>query len=211
MKTTLMKNSIRYFVGLLMFVFLGCNTISTADISPTPILTSTPDFTPTPERLQLINGELEACLLVSAAEVEAISGMQVTSEQGYEPSKENTLVLRSTGCRYVLKNSGEVIMATSADTDTTLLRKGNNFLASEWFQRMKMVDTDMAGKAPTIFKLQDINDLGEQAYVKMGTLISIHVLKSDIVYWFSTRPIEDGGIGYDALYKLVVIALQRAP
>ena len=206
-----MKNSIRYFVGLLMFVFLGCNTISTADISPTPILTSTPDFTPTPERLQLINGELEACLLVSAAEVEAISGMQVSSEQGYEPTKENTLVLSSTGCRYVLKNSGEVIMATSADTDTTLLRQDNNFSASEWFQLLKTAATDMAEKIPTMIKLQEMDGLGDQAYSKISTRIEIDVLRNNITYWFSTASKEDGGLGYDALLRLTQIALERAP
>jgi hypothetical protein len=205
-----MKKSTNYLVIMLVIVSLGCNTISTVDLSPTPAFTSTPDFTPTPERLHLINDELEACLLISAEEVESISGIQVTSEQGYE-AKENTLIVGPTACRYVLKNSDEVIMAISADTDTTLVRQGNNSSASEWFQQMKMVDTDMASKAPTIFKLQDIDNLGEQAYAKMGTLISIHVLKSDIIYWFSTRPIEDGGMGYDALFKLVVIALQRAP
>ncbi len=192
-----------------MIVSLGCSTISSFGNTPTPTLTSTPVFTPTPERLHLIDDELEACLLISAAEVEAISGIQVTSEQGYE-ARENTMVPGPTSCRY-LKDNGEVIMVTSADTSTTLARQGFNYSASEWFQRMKMVQTDMAGKLPTMIKLQDINDLGEQAYAKMGIKIDINVLKGNIIYWFSTDTIEDGGMGYEALLKLAKIALERAP
>ena len=209
MKTTLMKNYIRYFVVLLIFVSFGCSTVSSLGITPTPTLTSTPDFTPTPERLQLINDELEACLLITAAEVEAISGTQVTTEQGFE-ARENTLVPGPTSCRYLKKN-GDVILVTSVDTSTTLARQGFNSLGSEWFQQTKMVETDMAEKLPTMIQLQDIDDLGEQAYTKVGVRIDINVLNRNIVYWFSTDTIEDGGMGYDALLRLAQIALQRAP
>jgi hypothetical protein len=209
MKTILMKNSIGYFVALLLIVSLGCSTIPSFGITPTPTLTFTPDFTPTPERLQLINDELEACLLITAAEVEAISGTEVTTEQGFD-ARENNLVRGPTSCRY-LKPNGEVILATSANTSTTLARQGFNSLTSEWFQQTKMAETDMAEKLPTMLQLQDIDDLGEQAYVKMGVRIDINVLKSDIAYWFSTDTIEDGGMGYDALLRLARIALQRAP
>ena len=102
-------------------------------------------------------------------------------------------------------------MATSANTSTTLAKQGFNYSASEWFQRMKMVETDMAGKLPTMIKLQDISDLGEQAYAKMGIRIDINVLKGDIIYWFTTDTMEDGGMGYDVLLKLAIIALERAP
>ena len=195
-----MKISLRYFAALLMFVFLGCSTISRVGLSPTP------DFTPTPERIQLTNGELEACLLISEPEVEAISGIHVTGEQGYESTLFHGLI----SCRYVLEN-GDVLLATSASTDATLVRQGNYYSASEWFQQMKMADIRMAEKAPTMFQLQDIDNLGEQAYVRTGGLIVINVLQNNIVYWFSTSTIESGGIGYDKLFKLVVIALQRAP
>jgi hypothetical protein len=69
----------------------------------------------------------------------------------------------------------------------------------------------MAEKLPTMMQLQDVDDLGEQAYTKRGVRIDINVLKSDIVYWFSTDTVEDGGMDYDALLRLAIIALQRAP
>ena len=193
-------------------IFLGCSTVSKAGSSPTPMLTLTPEFTPTPERLQLTNGELEACLLISAAQVEAVSSIQVTSEHGFEPTKDNVLVQGPTSCRYVLKN-GEVLMAISATTDATLERQGDNLSAAERFQQTRMIDTDMAGRNPKLTILQEIDDLGDQAYSKSGPYfrIDINVLQNGIVYWFSTASVEDGGIGYDALLELARMALQRAP
>ena len=78
---------------------------------------------------------------------------------------------------------------------------------------MKMVDKDMAERDPKLTILQDIENLGDQAYSRSGPYfrIDINVLKNGIIYWLSTEPIEDGGIGYDALQELATLALQRTP
>jgi len=192
-----MYKALIHFVVLIILISVGCSTISTVDVTPTPVLT------PTPERLKLINGEIEACLLISSAEVETISGIQVTSEIG--------LMSDPTYCRYISLNDGEVIMVTSVTTDTTLKEANKSFSAVESYEMQKMVDTDMAEREPKLFKIQEIDNLGDQAYSKEGTYSNINVLKNSIVYWFSTNTIEDGGIGYDALMKLATMALQRAP
>ena len=197
MKTLSMYKALIHFVVLIILISVGCSTISTVDVTPTPVLT------PTPERLKLINGEIEACLLISSAEVETISGIQVTSEIG--------LMSDPTYCRYISLNDGEVIMVTSVTTDTTLKEANKSFSAVESYEMQKMVDTDMAEREPKLFKIQEIDNLGDQAYSKEGTYSNINVLKNSIVYWFSTNTIEDGGIGYDALMKLATMALQRAP
>jgi hypothetical protein len=213
MKISLMNKSIIYFITLVMLISIGCSTVSSVKLTPTPTLSSTPVFTPTPERIKLINGELEACLLLSSGEVETISGMKVSSEKGFKVTPEKVLMPDPTVCRYVLENNGEVLVAISVTTDTTLKKENRDYSAAQWYQMMKMVDKDMAGRDPKLTILQDIEDLGDQAYSKSGPYfrIDINVLKNGVLYWFSTGHIEDGGIGYDALHKLATIALQRAP
>lgn len=184
---------------LIMLVSVGCSPISKVELTPTPAIT------PTPERLSLINGELEACLLVGSAEVETISGIQVASEIGVmsDPSY----------CRYISMADGEVVVVTSVTTDATLKAANKSYSATESYEMLKMVAIDMVEREPQLFKLQEINGLGDQAYSREGTYssIDINVLKNGIVYWFSTHMVEDGGIGSDALMELATIALQRAP
>ena len=199
MKTLLIYESINYVVILMMLVSVGCSTASTVKLTPTPV------FTSTPERLTLISGELEACLLVSSAEVETISGIQVTNEIG--------IMSDPTFCRYISVEDGEVLVVTSVTTDTTLKKANKSHSAAESYEMLKMVDTDMAERDPELFKIQEIDNLGDRAYSKEGPYsdININVLKNGIVYWFSTSTIQDGGIGYDALMELARLALQRAP
>jgi hypothetical protein len=185
------------FVIGITLVSVGCSTFSGVKLTPTPAPT------PTPERLKLINGELAACLLVSSAEVETISGITVTSEIGINSDP--------TFCRYVSGSDGEVVVVTSVTTDATLKNANKPYSATESYEMLKMVATDMAERHPELFKILEIDNLGDQAYSREGTKIDINVLKSGIVYFFSTGTVEDGGIGYDALTELATIALQRTP
>jgi hypothetical protein len=208
-----MKKSIIYFVTLLMLVSMGCNSLSTVKLTATPIATSTPVFTPTPERLELVNGELEACLLISSTQIESVSGKKVSSEKGFKATAEKVLVPNPSVCRYVLEDNGEVLVTTSVTTDTTLEKENENSSAAQWYEMIQMVDKDMANRDPKLTIVQEIDRLGDQAYSKSGPYfrIDINVLKNGVFYWFSTEPVEDGGIGYDALQRLATIAIERAP
>jgi hypothetical protein len=139
--------------------------------------------------------------------------MKVSSEKGFKATPEKVLMPDPTFCRYVLENNGEVLVVISVTTDTTLGKENKDYSAGEWYEMMKMVDQDMAGRDPELTILQDIENLGDQAYSKSGPYfrIDINVLKNGVLYWFSTALVEDGGIGYDALLELASTALQRAP
>jgi hypothetical protein len=183
-----------------VLVSAGCNPTTAAEE-----LTPTPAFTVTPERLVLINGELEACLLVPVTEFEAISGQPVTSEMGF--------ISDPTVCRFVSVKNGEVLAVVTVMTDTTLKKANKSFPAVEMFEMSKFVDSDMAEREPELFKIQELADLGDQAYSKDRPYInsSINILQNGILYLFSTDTIEDGGIGYDGLIEMAKLALRRAP
>ncbi len=189
-KSSSMYKLIIYFAILMILVSPSCNVTAP---------------TPTPERLQLVNGEIEACLLLGATEVEAVSGIQVTS-------KINPL-LKPASCGYLSVKDGETVLVTYVFTDTTLKKMGESDSAVKWYELIKGGDLLNQKAAPETFKrVEDIDNLGGRAYfVNKWDSVEIHVLNNNIVYLFNTNTIDNGGIGYDALLKLAKIALPRMP
>ena len=179
-----------YSMIFIMLFSAGCSTAVASKSIPMAT------FTPTPERLKLINGEIDACLLINPTEVEAILGFTIASKIIFFDS--------DTGCKYYSKTDGRVVLLTSVTTNRTLKKAHHYYSAVEWYDMQKMLKKK-------IFKVEDIDNFGDQAYVTKGSLINIYVLKNGIIYNFNDRPIDVGGIGYDALMKLAKIALQRMP
>jgi hypothetical protein len=155
-------------------------------------------FTPTPTHLELIDGEFDACLLLTPEEVEKISQIKVTSEI-FPISGTNT-------CRYISED-GAVVLLTSITTDTTLKKANKTYSAADWYEMEKAVALDMN----EIFHIQDLDNLGDKAYSKEGSFLDFVVLKNNIYYFFSTRTDDTGGIGNDALMDLAKLAISRAP
>ena len=184
-----------YYTILILLVSTGCSVIFPVNSTPTAAPTSTP------ERLELIKGEIDACLLLSSVEVESISDIKVTSHVG---------AILKTSCQYISVKDGEIILAITTNTDATLKRRGESYSAVEMYEIMKRGDLRLQKEIPEI-KVEDIDNFGDQAYFRESVHIDINVLKNKIVYWFSTRTIANGGIGYDTLMKLAKIALQRMP
>lgn len=170
------------FTGLVIVISAGCSA------------------TPAPEQLELINGEIDSCLLINSTEVETILGIKVTIEilpLGGLPA----------GCLYRAVTDDRVVLQTLGFTDAALKRTNRSYSAVEWYEFEKVADLNMSD----VFKVEDINNFGDQAYLTDSSLVTIHVLKNKIYYEFSTRTVDVGGIGYDALIKLAKIALRRMP
>jgi hypothetical protein len=180
---------------LIVLVSAGCSAISAASATPTVVTT------PTPERLKLINGAVDACMLLTSAEVETISGIKVISNPGW--------FRKPTFCQYISVKDEEIILVVSAETDTTLRNANESYSAAERYEIAKRGDLRMEEAMPDIFTVEDINNLGDKAFLSETNFLSIHILNNNIYYVFDTA--ANGGIGYDALMKLTRIALQRMP
>jgi hypothetical protein len=198
------RKSIIYFTILMILVSVGC--IPTPTAMPTP--TAAP--TPTAERLKLINGKIDACLLVSSTEVETISGIKVASKLLFQAG--------ATACQYfsVTDIEGRVILVTYVNTDESLKKSNDPYSADsalELYELRKQGDLNLQKEIgnPDTFKVEDIDNFGDQAYFKEGPRSEINILKNKILYSFSTSPIDSGGISYDALMELAKIAIQRMP
>lgn len=192
------------FPILFILVSAGCNTNLTAELTPTIVPTSTPG------PLTLIHGKIDACLLITPLEIETIVGPKVISEilhpTGY------------TGCKYMyLSGTAEqVILQVYVATDTTVKEDKfpsgiEGYTAADAYELLKMGELNFEQKLPAHYNVEDIDGLGDHAYISEGAFITICVLNHSIFYQFVTRANDDGGIGYDALMKLTKIALQRMP
>jgi hypothetical protein len=210
MKTSLMHRSILYFIVLSLLGSAGCSAIV---IAPTP----------TPERAKIIDGEVEACSLLRASEVEAISGIQVTSQV-------NRLVKRAS-CGYSSVKDGGTVLVTYAYTEATVKRFIAAYTESTlkemtlkqmaespspvewWYETNKQGALLMHEKLPGgILKIENIDQLGDQAFFVIDTnLLRIEVLNNQIDYLFVTGYSDNETIDYEALLKLAKVALQRAP
>jgi len=181
---------LNYFAILIVLVSAGCSTIFT--VKPTP--TASP--TPTPERLKLVNGEIDTCLLVSTTEVEITLGIKVIRKNS------------ETSCIYRSVSNDRAIFITDVITDATLKKAGLSITAVESYE-MEKISTLEHSK---MWKFEEIENLGDQAYLTDSSdFVTIHVLKNKISYEFIARTIDVGGIGYETLMKLTKIALQRMP
>ncbi len=184
------------FLVLFILVLAGCNTISTVELTPTEV------STPTPEPLTLIDGKINACLLITPLEIEAVVEDKVTAEIIYPTGY--------TGCKYTSVTNKQVVLLVDVATDTTV--KEDKFLSSievytavESYELIKTGNLNFAERMSGRFKVEDVYNIGDHAYITYmneGTFITIYVLKHNIFYQFVTRVIDDGGVGYDALIKL---------
>lgn len=192
-KYSLICRSIICFAILILVASASCSPIITTELTPITTPTSTP------EKLELINGEIDACLLINPIEVEAVLGVKVVSETRFA-------MVGGIDCKYTSVSNDQVVFLTSATTDATLKKVNSPFpSAIEAYEMHKEAELNML----EIFRIKDIENFGDQAYSKEGTFLDINILNNNIFYQFVTR--TDGGIGYDALMKLAEIALQRMP
>jgi len=198
-RNSLRWRAITYSVILMMLVSSSCSFIVIAEATPTVVPTSTP------ERLTLIGGEIDPCLLVNSEEVENVLGVKVTSEAkllDYMPS-----------CKYIsITNDQAVLLIISAITDLSIkkanqpwLKEGNvHISAVDVYERQKMVVS-----SSEIYKFKDLDNLGDQAFQYESSFLIISVLRNNIFYQFNGR--IEYGVDYDTLKKLIKIGLERMP
>jgi len=183
-----------------MLISVSCSVAITTEATPTIVPTSTP------ERLMLIGGEIDPCLLINSEEVETVLGVKVSSEKiflDYMPS-----------CKYFsTTNNQPVLLFVSAVTDVSIkkadqpwLKEGNvPISAMEAYERERMI---MLMRSE-FYKFKDLDNLGDQAFL-YGTISSvISVLRNNIFYQFTGR--TDHGVDHDTLLKLIRIGLERMP
>jgi len=186
------------FVILIVVVSASCSTISAARSTPTVVPTSTP------EKLELINGELDACQLINLAEVESLVGMKVIPKRAFAES--------AWWCTYYpISDDRGALFGIDVITDATIKRANqpwHNDSASDVYDGRKMVSQRMAQEISD-YKMEEIEDLGDQAFSSELSFLNIHILKNGIFYEFST--LTSTGISKEILMKLVNTALSRMP
>jgi hypothetical protein len=193
---------------LVLTVSTGCGNVTLPPDTPvestSSVIVPTAAPTPTLEQLQLINGKVDACLLLNVSEVENILGTRVSAKEiAFEGA---------TACQYIT-TSGEpqVVLLTIVFTDATLREAGKTYTAAEWFDQEKMVTLRVFEQISTV-EIQDVPDIGDKAYYKDGSFTDIYILQNGVEYVLSTRTPEFGGIGsVDALIALAKLAMRRAP
>jgi hypothetical protein len=200
-KHFLVRRSILCVLTVCVLAGASCAPAFTAMPTPTVVPTATV------EPLRLINGLLNACLLLTPEEVESVLGDEVIGKPIHSSW--------STGCAYYLaeKTDEGAILLVDVVTETTI--KGDNFLksagvdsAEEDYELLKFGEKRFE-KNTGLIKVEDIENLGDRAYMSIGSSIAIHVLNNDIFYSFSAF-IQDG-INFDRMLKLTRIAMQRMP
>lgn len=189
-----------------MVISASCSTTLAAESTPTVV----PTFTP--QKIELINGEMDACLLINSTEVETVLGIKVISEKRFLDSVPS--------CKYISISDDRVVLLTSVTTDATIeranqpwLKDGDQFYSAvEVYEMRKMVELRMQEAIPEAYKVEDIDNFGDQAFfTEKQTYLALEVLENEIFYDFVAYTIDDGGIDYDALIELATIALQRMP
>ena len=184
--------SIIYFAILIMAISASCSAIeATPPVLPTPTL----------EKLRLINGEIDACLLISPLEFESVVGIQVVSEPRF------AAMIGANFCRYTSGADDHAVLQTYVTTDATLKKVNSDFSSAvEAYEGLKRVYLTMS----EFFKINDIENLGDRAHsMESSTHLDIIILDNNIFYEFVTN--TESGIGYEALTKLAEIALQKMP
>lgn len=176
-----------------ILVLVSCRSIFTAKL--TPAVASTP----TQEKLRVIDGELDACQLITLAEFESVLGVKVSSEK--------LLDYDSPGCKYVSVAEGRVLLQIYTSTNTTIKKPNSTefYSAADLYAMHKKSSLNF----PKITTVVDIKNFGDKAFLTKDVFLALLALKNDVFYEFVTR--IDGGISYEHLMKLARIALQRMP
>ena len=193
--------ALRFVVLIGLLSFPGCVSVP---LAPTVQPSSTiPTVTATPAKLQLVNGTLEACLLLTVSEVENVLAT-ITSTDPI--SFEN-----GTGCRYVTTSAESPVLVTFIYTDATFEEAGEQWTVAEWFEIEKQNNVEFAAKISDI-TVEDVPELGDTAYYRDGPILNLFILKNGIEYVFTTRTPENGGKGsLPALITLAKASLPRMP
>jgi hypothetical protein len=190
------------FIALIMSLFFtGCAFIP---LSPTVLPSATiPSVTATPEKLQLVNGKLNACLLLTVSEVENV----LTTRTSADPVSFDN----GTGCRYAASSAESPVLVTFVYTDATFEEAGEKWTVTEWFEIEKQHNLEFATKISDI-TVEDVYDLGDAAYYEDSTILYLFILNNGIEYVFTTRtPEHEGNGSLQALIALAKISLPRMP
>jgi hypothetical protein len=177
-----------------MLSVTGC---SSTLFSPRPHVTSTP------RKLQLVNGKLDACLLITVSEIENVLTGSISTELFQLED--------GTACHYVFSSTQSPALVIFVPPDAPVNVAGRQYTVAEWFEVEKQEHTIIATKLdlPTP---EDIPGLADAAYYLDGNILRLYILKNGIEYIFSTYTPEAGGKGsLPALIALAEIALQRMP
>ena len=157
----------------------------------------------TPEKLQIVNGKLDACLLLTVSEVESVLATKTSTDPF---SFDN-----GTGCRYDWSRTESPALVTYIYTDATFEEAGLEWTVAEWFEIEKKNHVEFAAKISDI-TVEDVPELGDTAYYEDSSILYLFVLNNGIEYVFTTRTPEDGGKGsLSALIVLAKMALQKMP
>jgi hypothetical protein len=153
----------------------------------------------TPKRLQLVDGEIDACLLVTSTEVETVTGLKaVADSQPINPV--------GTGCIYQ-QTDGNTALMIFVTTDATLKKNHINDTAEGLYNFWKKEEL----KDPNQYTVEDVDGLGSPAYFSndQGWELTVCVLNNGIYYEFTGY--SSYGVNRDMLIQIAEIALQRAP
>ena len=190
---SLAYGSVIYFVIICMMASASCSVKFTARSTPTAAHTSTP------EPLKLINGVIDACLLVTPTELETVTGFNTVGDSHpINPS--------GTSCIYS-KTDGKRVLRILVTTDATLKRNHRNDTAEELYNFWKAEEL----KDPNQYTVEDIDGLGSPAYFSndQGWELTVRVLNNRIYYEFTGY--STIGVNRDKLIQIAKIALQRVP
>ena len=193
------------FVVLIVMVLVSCSPVFAMRSTPTVV----PTFTP--EKLELINGELDACQLINLTEVESLVGMKVNPKKSFAESGWWCFYYPDSGDRGALFEIVVFTDATIKRANQPLHRKFNSTeldSAADVYDGRKMVSQGMAQELSD-YKMEQIEDLGDAAFSTELSFLTIHILNNGIFYEFSAY--MSNGISKETLMKLVNIALPRMP
>ena len=158
------------------------------------------NITSTPKRLKLVDGEIDACLLVTPTELETVTGFDtVADSQPLNPS--------GTSCYYA-KTDGNTALIIFVTTDETWKRNHRIGTAEDLYNFWRAEEP----KHPELYyTVEDVGDLGSQAYFsnRQDYKLTVHVLNNGILYEFTGYSTSD--VNRDKLIQLAKIALERAP
>lgn len=155
--------------------------------------------TPAPERLKLVDGEIDACLLVTPTELETITGLKaVTNSQPINSS--------GTSCIYQ-QTDGNTALMIFVTTDATLKRHHRNDTVEDLYKFWKKEELKDLNR----YTVEDVDGLGSQAYFSNNQdwALTVHVLNNGIYYEFTGY--SSYGVNRDKLIQIAKMALQRAP
>lgn len=156
----------------------------------------------TPEKLSLINGEIDPCRIISLKEARSILSAKVTSEPllaDFMPS-----------CKYIsTQNEHEAYIRISVATDATMKRyttmyPGGPSTAANFFESRKNFLS-----SETLYEFKQVDGVGDDAFRYGTVFLSIAILKNVIYYEFIG--FEMNGVDYDTIMKIIDTALPRLP